>query len=55
MRSAGDGTFKIKKTMAEEIINTRDVKDKVIVLRGQNVLLDRDETKIKHKIIRNQE
>ena len=28
--------------MAEEIINTRDVKDKVIVLRGQNVLLDRD-------------
>lgn len=42
MRSAGDGTFKIKKNMAEEIINTRDVKDKVIVLRGQNVLLDRD-------------
>lgn len=42
MRTAGDGTFKIKKNMAEEIINTRDVKDKVIVLRGQNVLLDRD-------------
>jgi len=42
VRTAGDGTFKIKKTMAEEIINTRDVKDKVIVLRGQNVLLDRD-------------
>ena len=42
MRTAGDGTFRIKKNMAEEIINTRDVKDKVIVLRGQNVLLDRD-------------
>ena len=42
MRTAGDGTFRIKKNMAEEIINTGDVRNKVIVLRGQNVLLDRD-------------
>ena len=28
--------------MANEIINTKDVQDKVIVVRGQQVLLDRD-------------
>ena len=46
--------------MANEIITTKDVEDKVIVVRGQNVLLDRDvaalygvETKRVNEAVRN--